>query len=84
MLYMRRVDTLDDSMLDIELSNGHLILFSMKPLLEKNPAYASLRGRVPFPCPKNEGQSLRWQDGPTLRLEEILAHLAEQTEAGRE
>lgn len=84
MLYMRRVDTLDDAMLDIELSNGHVILFSMKPLLEQNPAYAPLRGRIPFPCPRNEGQCLYWQNGPALHLEEILAHLAAQTEVGRD
>ncbi len=84
MLYIRRVDTLDDAMLDIELSNGHLILFSMKPLLEENPTYAPLRGRVPFPCPKNEGQRLHWQNGPILSLEEILAYLAAQTEVDRE
>lgn len=84
MLYIRRVDTLDDAMLDIELSNGHLILFSMKHLLEENPAYASLRGRVPFPRPLNEGQSLHWKNGPTLQLEEILACLATQTEVSGE
>ena len=39
---MTRVDTLDNATLDIELSNGHLILFSMKRLLKENLAYAPL------------------------------------------
>ncbi len=80
MLRISRVDTLDDLTLDIELSNGHLILFSMKPLLDHNSAYASLRGRIPFPCPDNEGVSLRWRGGPALGLDDILALLAEQNE----
>lgn len=78
---MIRVDTLDDATLDIELSNGHLILFSMKALLEHNPAYADLRGKVPFPRPVNDGASMHWQNGPRLELKEILFLLAEQ-EAG--
>ncbi len=67
-----RVDTLDDTTLDIELSNGHLILFSMKSLLEHDPAYASLREKAPLPCPVNQGAGIHWQNGPTLRLEDIL------------
>ena len=80
MLRILQVDTLDDSTLDIELSNGHLVLFSMKPLLDHNPAYASLRGKVPFPCPVNQGVSLCWPDGPVLALDDILALLAQQNE----
>ena len=80
MLYITRADTLDDAMLDIELSNGHLILFSLKTLLEENPAYAPLQGRLPLPRPINEGRSLRWENGPVLSLEEILTLLAAHTE----
>lgn len=78
MLRITRVDTLDDETLDIELSNGHLILFSMQDLLDGDPAYASLRGKLPFPCPVNEGGGLRWDDGPRLALSEILSMLARQ------
>lgn len=80
MLQITQVDTLDDATLDIELSNGHLILFSMKPLLDNDPAYAALKGKVPFPRPVNEGTSIRWPDGPRLGLEDILALLAKQDE----
>ena len=84
MLQISRVDTLDDQTLDIELSNGHLILFSMRFLLEHNPAYAALRGKIPLPCPVNQGVSLYWPDGPTLTLEDILALTANQNEDGGE
>ena len=77
---MLRILQVDNSTLDIELSNGHLVLFSMKPLLDHNPAYASLRGKVPFPCPVNQGVSLCWPDGPVLALDDILALLAQQNE----
>ncbi len=80
MLQISRVDTLDDQTLDIELNNGHLILFSMKSLLEHDPAYASLRGKVPLPCPVNQGVSIHWQGGPTLMLEDLLVLLANQDE----
>lgn len=84
MLRITRVDTLDDETLDIELSNGHLILFSMHDLLDSSPAYAPLRGKIPFPCPVNEGAVLRWDDGPRLALSEILLMLSRQNgEAAR-
>ncbi len=80
MLRILRVDTLDDQMLDIELNNGHLILFSMRFLLEHNPAYAYLRGKIPLPCPVNQGVSIHWQGGPTLALEDILVLLVNHDE----
>lgn len=80
MLHMTRVDTLDDATLDIELSNGHLILFSMKRLLNHDPAYCALKGKIPFPRPVNEGSSISWQDGPRLTLKDILVMLSEQDE----
>lgn len=80
MLQITRVDTLDDATLDIELSNGHLILFSMKSLLDNDHGYASLKGKVPFPRPVNNGKSIHWPNGPTLGLEDIFAMLAEQNE----
>jgi len=76
MLRIVRVDTLDDSTLDIELNIGHLILFSMKHLLDSDPDYAFLQGKVPFPCPINTGFGISWQNGPALRLDNILALLA--------
>ena len=80
MLQIVRVDTLDDLTLDIELNNGRLILFSMAHLLEHDPFFAPLRGRIPFPCPVNKGVSLHWKNGPTLRLDDILVLLAEHKE----
>lgn len=77
-LQITRVDTLDDGTLDIELSNGHLILFSMKSLLDNDPGYAALKGEIPLPRPVNDGISIHWRDGPRLGLDEILALLAKQ------
>lgn len=78
MLKISRVDTVDDQTLDIELSNGHLILFSMKSLLKTDPAYQALSGQVPFPRPKTDGLSILWKNGPKLALEDILAMLKAQ------
>lgn len=75
MLQITRVDTLDDYTLDIELSNGHLILLSLKSLLEKDPNYSSLRGEIPFPCPINDGEGVHWEKGPSLSLNKIFALL---------
>lgn len=78
MLKIIRVDTLDNQTLDIELSNGNLILFNLRPLLEGDPAYAELRREALLPRPKADGLSVFWRDGPSLTLGEILTQLTLQ------
>ena len=78
MLQITRADMVDDWTVDIELSNGHLILFDMRRLLETEPAYAVLRNYEVLPRPSTDGQSVYWRDGPRLALEEIMSLLNQQ------
>ncbi|MDD4715957.1 MAG: hypothetical protein PHT34_05385 [Oscillospiraceae bacterium] len=87
MLRITRVDTLDDQTLDIELSNGHLILFNMTALLNNDPAFTTLRQRIPLPCPKTDGDHIRWRGGPQIGLDEILGMIGREdaeAESGRQ
>jgi hypothetical protein len=70
-----RVDILDGQTLDIELSNGHLILFDTRHLPKTNHTYDSLRDLEVLPRPNTDGRSIFWQNGPLLALEDILKWL---------
>ncbi|MEA4846518.1 MAG: hypothetical protein VB106_04705 [Clostridiaceae bacterium] len=78
MLQITRVDIVDGQTLDIELSNGHLILFDTRRLLEADPAYDTLRDLEVLPRPSTDGGSVFWRDGPRLGLEEIMNLLNRQ------
>lgn len=79
MLQIIRVDIVDGQTLDIELSNGHLILFDTRRLQEANHTYDCLWDLEVIPRPHTDGQSVFWQDGPRLMLEDILNWLSVQT-----
>jgi hypothetical protein len=79
MLQITRVDIVDGQTLDIELNNGHLILFDTQRLPEADHSYDSLRNLEVLPRPYTDGQSIFWRDGPRIALEEILRWLAVQT-----
>ena len=78
MLKITRVDVVDDWTLDIELSNGHLILFDTRRLMETNHAYDILRNSEILSRPSTDGQTVFWRGGPRLRLEEIMTLLNRQ------
>lgn len=78
MVQITRADVVDDWTLDIELGNGHLILFDMRRLIETDPVYAALRKYEVLPRPGTDGRSVYWRDGPRLSLEEIMALLNRQ------
>lgn len=78
-----RVDTLDNQTLDIEFSNGNLILFNLAPLLKGNSDYACLGREALLPKPQTDGLSIFWHDGPRLGMEEIMAQLARQESGDR-
>ena len=75
MLKITRIDIVDDQTLDIELNNGHLILFDTRHLMETDPAYGVLRNLEVLPRPSTDGHSIFWQDGPRLSLGEIMTLL---------
>lgn len=76
MLQITRVDILDGQTLDIELNNGHLILFDIRGLPEKDCGYESLRDLAALPRPHTDGQSIFWRDGPRITLTDILHWLS--------
>lgn len=78
MLQIIRVDILDGQTLDIELNNGHLILFDTKRLPKKNPSYDKLRDLALLPRPSTDGQSIYWRDGTRLALGDIMTLLSRQ------
>lgn len=78
MLQIIRVDVVDGQTLDIELNNGHLVLFNMQRLLEADAGYQCLRDRKVLPRPGTDGQSIFWRDGPRLTLADILTLLNRQ------
>ncbi len=76
MLQITRVDIVDGQTLDIELSNGHLILFDTQHLPKANQNYDSLRDLEVLPRPNTDGVSIFWKDGPRITLEEVLQWLS--------
>ena len=75
MLYITRVGALDGEMLDIELSNGSLVLLNLTPLIERDEVFAALRRGGRFLTPMTDGESIYWRDGSGLGLEEVFALL---------
>ncbi len=79
MLQITRVDIVDGQTLDIELNNGHLILFDTQRLPQADHTYDSLRDLEVLPRPNTDGQSIFWRDGLRISLEDILRWLSMQT-----
>lgn len=79
MLLITRVDIVDGQTLDIELSNGHLILFDTGQLPKGNSSYDRLEKLDSLPRPDTDGLNIFWQDGPQISLEEILVWLSMNT-----
>ncbi len=67
-----RVDTLDNCTLDIELSNGNLILLDITRLLREDSSFARLNRWTLLPRPMTDGVRIYWEQGPNLSLEEIF------------
>lgn len=84
MLQITRVDIVDGQTLDIELNNGHLILFDTQRLPKTDPSYDSLRELDALPRPSTDGQYIFWQDGPRFSLDQILGWLSTQINPKRE
>ena len=78
MLQITRVDILDGQTLDIELSNGHLILFDTRRLPKEDRSYDSLRALELLSRPGTDGRSVYWRDGPRIELTKIMELLTEQ------
>lgn len=78
MLQITRVDIVDGQTLDIELNNGHLILFDTKQLPEIDHSYDRLRELEVLPRPHTDGQRIFWENGPEISLGEILNWLSIQ------
>lgn len=72
MLQITRVDILDGQTLDIELNNGHLILFDTQRLPNTDHSYGRRRKLDLLPRPNTDGQNILWQDGTRIALAEIL------------
>ena len=71
MLEIIRVGALDDTKLDIELSNGSLILLDIRRLLAE-PAFAALLEDDRVLYPRTDGGRVYWPGGPSLTVERLM------------
>lgn len=70
-----RVGALDGNTLEIEISNGSIILLNADLLLAKPPyAHLAVDDRILYP--HTDGRILYWNNGPSIGLEEVIALLA--------
>lgn len=67
-----RVDVLDDDTLDIELSNGNLILFKLRSAMEGSRDFAKAMAQIAGRKPVTDGVSVYWAGGPSLTLDRVL------------
>ena len=67
-----RVDVLDDDTLDIELSNGNLILFKLRSAAQGSRDFADAMPQIAGRNPVTDGVSVYWAGGPSLTLDQIL------------
>ena len=72
----------DDWTLDIELNNGHIILFDIQHLIEEDPNYKILKNLEVLPRPSTDGKSIFWRGGPIVTLNEIITRLSQQDNKG--
>jgi hypothetical protein len=78
MIKIIRVGALEGgNMLDIQLESGHTILLDITPLL-KDPRYAGLIRNDNILNPVTDGFTVRWHDGPSLSIEEIMEMVQEK------
>lgn len=66
-----RVGAIGDDALDIELSNGNIILLQTALILAL-PGFEGLREDDRILYPKTDGECVYWRDGARLKLDEIL------------
>lgn len=68
-----RVEAADRSSIDIQLSNGNIVILETKFILQL-PGFAGLAEDDRILYPKTEGAIIFWRDGPRpLTVDEILA-----------
>jgi hypothetical protein len=68
-----RVDSMHDDSLDIELSNGNIILLQTKLILAL-PGFGELEEDDRIFYPRTDGETIYWRFGPRpLSVEEITA-----------
>lgn len=84
MLKIIRADILDGQTLDIELNNGHLILFDTSQLPQKNHRFASLCKVEVLPRPSTDGSRIYWKDGTEITLTEILQWISKPLEENKQ
>lgn len=81
-LHFVRVEAADRSSIDIQLSNGNIVILETKFILQL-PGFAGLAEDDRILYPKTEGETIFWRDGPRpLTVAEILALVGKYDCAG--
>ena len=76
MLKIVRVGGLDDERVDIEFSNGSIVLLNMKTKMNE-PYFSVLREDNLLCYPRTDGERVYWRCGPSLTVAEIFEILQE-------
>ncbi len=76
MLKIVRVGGLDDEKVDIEFSNGSIVLLNMKTKMNE-PYFSVLREDNLLCYPRTDGERVYWRCGPSLTVAEIFEILQE-------
>ena len=72
MLKILRVGIVGDDMLDVQLSNGNIVMLELVPLLSQ-PRFAPLTEDDRILYPKTDGETVFWRGGPRLTVDEVFA-----------
>lgn len=77
-----RVGALDGNTFSITLESGHTIFLELGDRIQE-PAFAALIANGDFCRPRTDGEKIYWPGGMSLTLNEILAMLLSQGNAGQ-
>lgn len=66
-----RVGIVGDDMLDVQLSNGNILMLELAPLLSL-PNFSPLKEDDRILYPKTDGACVYWREGPKLLLNELI------------
>ncbi|MDL2274068.1 hypothetical protein LJC34_05960 [Oscillospiraceae bacterium OttesenSCG-928-G22] len=71
MIKIKDVFALDNGHISIYLTNDHAVLLNLHAM-EGDPAYAALFRTNAWAKVKSDGESIYWDEGPRLGLEEVM------------
>lgn len=78
MLKIVRVGAIDSDTIDIQFSNGNIVMIELAHI-KSDPEFTPLWEDEQILHPKTDGDSIYWQDGTRLTLAKIMEFLQNNT-----